>query len=710
MDLLKMIREEMKDLPQGEFCPSYFRCKGYKSAPDDGSPTAVRAQGIVALFCEPVPFIYKSDLIVGSIRPMFVSLTESDRSEIEKLLAALPERNFRTNFDHYAPDYETVLKTGIGGLLGKIAESEARHGESSESLDMLRGMKTALFALQRRIEKHVERAGELKGAAGYDDGRLDFIIKNCESIVSNPPKSFSEALQLVWMIHTSFSYEGRFAMALGRMDRYLYPFYERDKKAGEITKESAKRLIENTLVKICERGAYRKVDDVVNICIGGVDENGVCSVNELSYIILDAVKSIKLPGPNLSARITEDTPDEFLDECLKSIGTGLGYPALMNDSVNMAALRRYGYGEEDIRNYSMVGCIENFITGMQPPWSDGRFDAPRYLEYLLLDGEGYDESQRGIHTAPLAEITSMERFMEELGKQLSAGVLSYVNAFHKTNAVSEPEKFTSPFLSCFCRDCIERGRDINMGGSKYPSVHGVGLMGVGTVSDSLAAVEKVIFIDKAATLFELADAMKNNFVGYESLRKKLLAAPKYGNNDDFADKYAVWFTKFLSDEFDKYRTFDGGGIYTAMAANTSNIYAGKKIGATPDGRLAAEPLSDAASPTYGRDKNGVTSALISLSKPDYTRCACGTVVNQKFSPSMFEDGRRGRLLSLIKVYFSRGGQEIQINSTSTEVLRDAMEHPERYGSLVVRVSGFSAMYVALDRDVQEDILRRTQQE
>jgi formate C-acetyltransferase len=171
----------------------------------------------------------------------------------------------------------------------------------------------------------------------------------------------------------------------------------------------------------------------------------------------------------------------------------------------------------------------------------------------------------------------------------------------------------------------------------------------------------------------------------------------------------VWFTSYLSDQFDLYRTRDGGGIYTAMAANTSNIWAGRQIGATPDGRRAGEPLSDAASPTYGRDIKGATSTLQSVSKPDYTRCACGTVVNQKYSPAMFEDGKREKLAALIRVYFAKGGQEIQINATSAEVLRDAMEHPEQYGSLVVRVSGFSALYVTLSREVQEDILRRTQQ-
>lgn len=227
--------------------------------------------------------------------------------------------------------------------------------------------------------------------------------------------------------------------------------------------------------------------------------------------------------------------------------------------------------------------------------------------------------------------------------------------------------------------------------------------------DSLAAVEKVVFTDGAATLEELRDALAANFEGYEDLRKKLLAAPKYGNNDDFADKYAIWFVDTLFAIFSKFRTRDGGAFYIAMAANVSNIAAGKIIAATPDGRRAGEPLSDAASPTYGRDVRGATATLNSVSKPDYTKVACGTVLNQKFSPSMFEGEKRKKLSALLRVYFQKGGQEMQINATSREVLKDAMAHPENYPQLVVRVSGFSALFVTLDRDVQEDILRRTQQ-
>ena len=358
----------------------------------------------------------------------------------------------------------------------------------------------------------------------------------------------------------------------------------------------------------------------------------------------------------------------------------------------------------------MVGCIENFITGMQPPWSDGRFDAPRYLDYVFNNGISMTNGSVGLETGPLEEITSMTAFMEAYEKQLAFGAAEYCALFDSQNRSIDQAYFPEPFLSCFCHDCIGRGLDINNGGSKYPSVHGAAVMGIGTVSDSLAAIEKVVFTDQKATLCELRDALNSNFEGYEVLRRELLRAPKYGNDDDFADKYAVWFLDFLGKEFGKYKTRDGGGIYIAAAANVSNIYAGEVINATPDGRKRGEPLSDAASPSYGKDVKGPTCTINSVSKPDYTKVACGSVVNQKFSPSMFDDERRKKLLALIRVYFKKGGQELQMNATSRETLIRAMEDPEKYGNLVVRVSGFSAYYVTLDRKVQLDILSRTQQE
>ena len=705
----ELLKQELRIPPAGIYAPHIFRAEGIDAQPD--APHGIRrACSIASLLRSPTPHIYKGDLIVGSIRPLWAEIIPEESQAAATVCVPFGIRGFHHNGDHFAPDYTTFLQDGIPGTISRIEASLEVHRDEPDRVVFLQSARIALLGLRDRLAAYARAAEALFDAEGYHNETLCQIKKNCDSICHRAPASFAEALQLVWMVHNSFVCEGRYAMALGRMDQFLYPFFAHDMEAGTLTEDEATALLENVFMKIYERRAYLGGDDVVNIAVGGVKPDGSDATNRLSFCILRAVGNINLPGPNLSARIAPTTPEDFLDECLKVIGTGLGYPALMNDEVNIAALSRYGYAIEDARNYSMVGCIENFITGMQPPWSDGRFDTPRFLEYIFNDGKGYFHPSAGLDTGSVESITSMEILMERLETQLRAGVREYVEGFNRVNVLPNPGNYTSPFLSLFCKDCIGRGLDINMGGAVYPSVHGAALMGVGTLCDSLAAVEQVVFTDKAATMVELASALKANFEGYEGLREKLLAAPKYGNNNDFADKYAVWFVDFLSDEFMKHKTPDGGGYYTAMAANVSNIYAGHTIGATPDGRRAGEPLSDAASPTYGRDTRGATATVLSVTKPDYTKVACGTVINQKYSPSMFEDGKRDKLRALIRVYFAKGGQEMQINATSTEVLKDAMDHPEKYPDLVVRVSGFSALYVTLAREVQMDILARTQQE
>ncbi|MBE7067146.1 MAG: hypothetical protein E7385_06305 [Ruminococcaceae bacterium] len=702
MKLFEQLKVEINTPKSGVYAPYFYRYSGIKENITK-SNSLLRANGIYSLFANSKPHIYKADLIVGNTKSLLVEENATLLNHYSNMCASLWGRDFPRNADHFAPDYQKILSVGITGLKAEIQASLVKHSSDASKVDFLKAMNLTLDGFACMIANYGEKAAELKENTEYNKERLDFIVKNTADLVTGPPKSFAQALQLIWFAHTAFMMEGRGAMALGRLDQYLYPFYKNDIENGVISDDKVLELLENTFIKI-------PAGDVVNICIGGMDKDGNCQINELSYLILKAVGNCNVPGPNLSARITPNTPDNFLDECLKTIGTGLGYPALMNDTINIAALKKFGYEEDDVYNYSMVGCIENFITGMQPPWTDGRFDAPRFFDYIFNNGTSEFNKSFGLDLGDVDQIKSMDKFMNCFEAQLKNGANEYFFNFMNYNNMLNPKQFTEPFLSCFCHDCIGRGLDINDGGAKYPSVHGVALMGVGTISDSLAAIEKVIFIDKEATLYDLKEAINNNFEGYEDLRNKLLAAPKYGNNDNFADKYAVWFLDYLHEIFDKFKTRDGGGFYCAMAANISNIHAGNVISATPDGRLKGEPLSDAASPTYGRDSKGCTVTLTSVAKPDYTKAACGSVVNQKFLPTVFEENNRDKLLALVKTYFKKGGQEIQINATSPQILRDAMDHPEKYRDLVVRVSGFSAYYVTLAKSVQLDILARTQQE
>lgn len=701
MKLFEHLDRELKSPPRGVFAPYYFRYLGYRR--DQAAPPPVlRANAIAALFTESRPSVLPSELIAGNTRALYTDTDPFILNYAASVAGIYSGRGFLTNADHYAPDYRHILSVGIGGLIDEIDASLARHVAAPERVETLRAMRATLSAFSEMILAYAAAAEAAVGDPAYDAARLRSMADNCRAVASGAPTTFAEALQLVWFCHLAFLLEGRYAMALGRMDQYLYPFYKADVEAGRLDDDRAVELLENVFIRL--------QNDVVNICIGGQSPAGACEINPLSYCILRAVGNCNVPGPNLSLRYTPNTPDDFFDECLKTIGTGLGYPAIMNDDVNIAALKAYGYADEDVYNYCMVGCIENFITGKQPPWSDGRFDTPRYLDYIFNRGVSPTNGSVGLDTGALEDMETMADFMAAYERQLAFGADEYFARFRAQNDHINQAAFPEPFLSCFCDDCIGRGLDINGGGSRYPSVHGAAVMGIGTVADSLAAIEQVVFTDHAATLAELRDALNADFEGYEALRERLLAAPKYGNNSELADKYAVWFIDCLGGLFSRYRTRDGGRLYIAAAANVSNIYAGKAINATPDGRRRGEPLSDAASPTYGRDTRGATVTFTSLSKPDYTKVACGSVVNQKFSPAMFSEEKRKALMALIRTYFKKGGQEVQINATSREVLTDAMEHPEKYPTLVVRVSGFSAFYVTLDRDVQLDILHRTQQE
>ena len=696
---------------EGRYAAPTYRAQGYAAHASDENVIA-RAHAIRTLFTLHRKHLYDNDRFAGSLRGMFAEIPEETAKEAAALCARYPERGFHTNSDHYCANYSHFLTRGIGGTIDDIDASLAAYADDADKTSFLSAARIAMEGFAEMILGYAEEA-DRKAASSDGEAKERFaeIASRCRRVAGGAPESFADALQLVWFTYVAFAYEGRYAMAFGRLDQYLYPFYEKDLALGLVTEESVTDDFASVFIKIGERRSLCGGDDVSNIAIGGVKpEDGTDATNALSYCILRAVRRCFIPGPNLSARIHKDTPKEFLDACLEVIGTGLGYPALMNDDVNIAALHRMGYSLEDCRDYCMVGCIENFIGGKQPPWSDGRFNTPVYLEYALNNGKSLlDGVMRGIETGEPDTFATMEDFMAAFEAQLRVGAKTYVDWFNAANTVAESENYQSPFLSCFCDDCIARGKDINRGGAKYPSAHGACGMGIATVADSLAAIETLVYRDKVLTLGELRDALAANLEGYDELRAKLLAAPKYGNNDDIADKYAIWFVEAQADLFDSYRTPDGGRYYIAIASNTQNIGAGREVGATPDGRLSGTPLSDAASPMRGMDKSGPTASALSLCKPDYTRVACGTVVNQKYTPDMFANAeKRAKLGAVIRSYFLMGGQELQINCVSKDTLRDAQAHPEDYDSLVVRVSGFSAYYTKLDRSVQDDILARTE--
>ncbi|MBQ7720464.1 MAG: hypothetical protein IJT56_07745 [Clostridia bacterium] len=686
---------------------NYFKGRGYKRDLSLPIPLA-RANAFDELLSASGAYVYDDDLIAGSLRGIMLDVgdggdvTKEEFDYYCRYPGIYGEKGFPHQADHYAPAYDILLARGVGGILEDIAASKERYAGDKKRLIFLESCRVEMEAFARLIRRYAEAAEE-KGNTALRDVLL--------SVESEPPRSFVSALQLVWLAHVVFCMQGLYAMALGRFDQYLYPFYKADIDAGIIDDDTATEYIASAFIKIGERRAFFGGDDVVNICIGGRTPDGENGVTGLTLCTLHAVGICNIPGPNLSARISRDDPADFLPECLKVIGTGLGYPALMNDETNVKSMARLGYPIEDARRFCMVGCIENLIQGRQEPWNDGRFDTPKYLEYTINRGVDILKGEKnGIDVGDFAagDFPTMDSFMRALERELRDGVGDYAVRVMNEEKRYNPENYVNPFMSCLTYDCVGRGLDICDGGALYPGNHGAATMGIGTMADSLAAIEKCVYTDKTVSPKRLIEALKADFVGYEDVRRLLLDAPKYGNNDDTADKYAVWYVDFLAGEFDRYRTPNGGRFVTLCAANTSNIWAGMNTAATPDGRRAKEPLSDAGSPTYGRDKNGVTQTVLSLVKPDYTLVSGGSVVNQKFTPDVFREENLPALAALIKVYFAKGGQEMQINSVSRETLKDAMKSPEKYEDLVVRVSGFSAYFTRLDPGVQKDILERTE--
>lgn len=694
------IKKEMENTKKSKSIKSYLHYLGYKEHYDD-PVTLSRGYAIQSIFTGHKKHIYKDDLIAGSSSGLYSdTINDKDLAQAKEICELYKQNYFLNNFDHFAGAYSTFLTDGIVGTINKIDTSINKHYGDKRKMVFLKSVKITLQAFSKMCFQYADAA---------DNGNHTEIAIICRNIAIHPPRTFREALQLIWLIYQAFLCEGRYAMALGRMDQYLYPYYLTDINNGSITSEFAIELLASVFIKIGEHNHFEGCDDVVNICIGGVDINGNDASNELSYAVLEAVKRVNIPGPNLSARIHRNTPKEFLLACLDVIGTGIGYPAMMNDEINIPALLKVGYQLEHARDYCMVGCIENFIGGMQPPWSDGRFNTPKCLEIMFNNGCCLLTGKPLGLEVNLDNITTMQKFIDEFKRQLIFAAQEYMMRFRFSNQLINSEFIEQPFLSCFCFDSIERGLDINNGGSFYPSVHGVACMGIATVADSLAVIEELVFNKRKYSLKEISQILKNDFKGFEDKRIEMLTVPKYGNNNDLPDKYAVWFIDTIYDIFDKYRTHDGGRIYIAIAANTQNISAGYITAATPDGRNARKPLNDAASPTYGMDKNGPTAVVLSCTKPDYTKVACGTVLNQKFSPSFFTDlNKREKLYNLVRTYFDMGGQQMQINAISGKVLKDAMENPEEYRNLIVRVSGFSALYTTLDKTIQEDILARTE--
>jgi pyruvate formate-lyase/glycerol dehydratase family glycyl radical enzyme len=636
---------------------------------------------------------------------------------------------------HIIPGVDMVISEGLNALI----EQAQSHLEGLDLTDpddyaKLPFLQAAIIA-DKAVITWANRFADLareRAAAEQDPERkleLERIAEVCAWVPANPARSFREALQTVAFVNHSVHIEAAGpSNSVGRLDQYFLPFYEKDLTEGAMTRAEALELLECLWLKLAETNraapAYLNAAHFgypmwVQISIGGQTRDGSDATNELSHLFLDVSTNMQLAEPTVSARIHNRTPDEFLMKCGEAIRShGGGHPALFNDQVIIPAQLANvdGMTKEDAYDYSIMGCSEVVCAGKGTeglPYH--ALSLGRALELMMAGrdpvsgakltcGAGDMLQWKGAPDMKLAFSEQVRRFTRIMFMQM----LPLFEAHTRYRPC--------PYLSSLTRDCIQRGKSYYDGGAIYGNgVVNVCYVGIATLGNSIAAIKKLVFDDRLVTMAQLKHALETNFEDAttnptgEEIRQLCLRAPKYGNDDPYVDDLTKDYLNVLVRELGQYRTRAGGGYEAVIAPVSAHIPYGAICGATPDGRKAGEPLSDSVSPAQGTDVRGPTAAIKSVANLEHIRIARGTIFNMKLHPAALET-REGMLkwANLVRTYFDLGGWEIQFNVVSADTLRDAQEHPEDYRDLVVRVVGYSAFFVELDKSVQDDIISRTE--
>jgi trans-4-hydroxy-L-proline dehydratase len=700
---------------------------------------------------------YKSDeetrrVYKETIIPFWQGRTQRDRifAAMDPQWIQAYEAGIFTEFMEQRAPGHTVLGGKIyqKGFLDFIDEidSQLQHRaksiEHSAEIEELKAMKISLLAMIRFAERHSEllvQSSKFKGQSVSDEIRkaelLD-LADICRWVPAHAPRTFHEALQYYWFVHIGVITELNpwDSFNPGRLDQHLFPFYQREIATGSLTRDKAKELLQSFWIKFNNHPSPPKIGvtakesstytDFALINVGGVKQDGISAVNDLSYLILDVVEEMRILQPSSMVQLSVENPDSFIERALQIVKTGFGQPSIFNTDAIVKELTRQGKAIGDARDGGASGCVESGAFGREAYWLTGYFNLPKVLEITLHGGIDPRTGMRiGLESASW-RMETLDNLLEAFRLQLN----HFIDIKIKGNLIIEKlfaEHLPAPFLSVLIDDCIVHGKDYNAGGARYNTsyIQGVGL---GSVTDMLVALKYWIYDRKAeipvagmrgsgeagktGNLVWLRKVLSANFIGYEDLRYKLIyETPKYGNDDDYADELAVKVFDIFFDAVDGRTNTRGGKHHIMMLPTTSHVYFGSVTGATPDGRKAWQPLSEGISPVQGADIKGPTAVLKSAAKIDHLRTG-GALLNQKFTPRLLAD-KKGieSIAKLIRGYFRLNGHHIQFNVVTAETLREAKKHPEKYRDLIVRVAGYSDYFNDLSEALQDEIIRRTEQ-
>lgn len=623
---------------------------------------------------------------------------------------------------------EKIYKKGFQDYKNDIIEARncldfLNDKEAFDKKAQLNAMEICCDAIMILGERYAAYARELaeKETDEIRKQELLQIAANCDVVPAHAPKTFWQAIQMYWFVHLGVTTELNpwDAYSPGRLDQHLNPFYQKDIEDGILDDEKALELLECLWVKFNNQPAPPKVGitlkesgtytDFANLNTGGITPDGENGVNEVSYLILDCMDEMKLLQPSSNVQISKKTPTKFLKRACEISRKGWGQPAFYNTEAIIQELLNAGKSIEDARRGGTSGCVETGAFGNEAYILTGYFNLPKILELTLYNG--YDivsKKQIGLPLGYAKDFKSYDELYEAYKKQVEHLIdikIEGSNIIEKIYA----EYMPAPFLSIITNDCISRGKDYNAGGARYNTNYIQGV-GIGTITDSLAAIKYNVFDEKKFTMEELIEALEHNFEGYDMIANLVRnKTPKYGNDDDYADNIMKDVFNFYQKTVTGRPNMKGGTYRVNMLPTTCHVYFGEVMNASPNGRLAQKPVSEGISPEKGADVNGPTAVIKSCSKMDHLRTG-GTLLNQKFTPSVVK-GEEGldNMANLVRAYFNMDGHHIQFNVIDRETLIRAQQNPDEYKDLIVRVAGYSDHFRNLSKALQDEIIERTEQ-
>lgn len=624
---------------------------------------------------------------------------------------------------HICPDVNKWLRLGPKGIMEEAQQYlKTCNDEAKDFYEAIQIVMSGVCTFMMRYHDLLLEESKKEEHAEWKDNMIE-VARICKSLSERPAQTFHEALQAVWFLFTVLHMESNASsFSPGRLDEILIPYYEKDVKKGILDEQKALEMIECLWLKFNQIVYLRNKNSAkyfagfpigFNIAIGGMDAHGNDYSNTLSHLFLTAQEHLGLPQPNLSVRLHKKTNDDLLKHAIRVVAKGSGMPQFFNDESIIPALMKSGIREEDAKDYAIVGCVEVTTQGNNLGWSDAAmFNLNKALELTLHHGKCLlTGKQLGLDLGSLSTYKTYEELEDAFGKQIQHFMERMVKACEQVEK-AHIDTLPSPFLSSVIDDCMEKGMDVTQGGAHY-NLSGIQMIQVANLADSLAAIKKLVYEEHRISAKDLESALEDNFEHQQVIRTMLLnKCPKYGNDESWVDEIGAKWARFFQQGLKQYKNYRNGPYNTGMYTVSAHVPMGEHVGASADGRYAKSPLADGGmSPVYGRDIKGPTAVLKSVSKMDNVLTTNGGLLNMKFLPEFFKtESGIDKFAMFLRAFVDLEFPHIQFNVVRKEDLLEAQKNPEQYRSLTVRVAGYTAYFVELAQELQNEIIARTSYE